>query len=197
MKYITYEDYLRIEAETDIRHEWLDGECWAMSGGSIQHAKVKVNTTVWFSNQLGDGPCQTYDADLKFRVGETGLATYPDLAVICGKPERHPGDRHAQVNPTLLVEVVSPSTEGHDRGLKFAYYRMFASLRYVLWVDPLRPRVDLATRTGDDRWELTSYLPGSLVPLPSLGLELPVDALFRNVPPVEPEDREDRRPSLS
>ena len=106
----TYAEYLALEQETGLRHEWLDGEAWAMSGGTPRHSRMSVNLAAAFVNTLGDGPCQPYNCDMKVRVSETGLATYPDLAIACGPVAYDPEDENAVVNPTVLVEVPSRST---------------------------------------------------------------------------------------
>ncbi|MEZ4239346.1 MAG: Uma2 family endonuclease [Myxococcota bacterium] len=130
---LSYAAYLALEAETGVRHEYLDGEAWAMAGGTVRHAKLKTNLTADLSVALGDGPCQAYDSDLKLRMLETGLATYADLAVICGPVARHPDDRHAATNPTVVFEVLSPSTEGGTAEGSSGTSGQAASLRhYVL-----------------------------------------------------------------
>lgn len=190
MKYVTYDEYLNLEAETDWRHEWLDGACWAMSGGTFQHSKVKTNLVRVMGNLLDRGPCQPYDADLKVRIGERGLATYPDLSVVCGRAQIHPGDRNALTNPTLLVEVLSPSTASWDQGGKFAQYRSIPTLRYVLWIEPLDRWVELAAREGGDVWRLSRHTPAETLHLDAIGVDLPLENLFFDVPPVEPGDDE-------
>src|SRR5436190_3677950 len=110
-KPVTYAEYLRLERETDTRYEFLDGQIWAMSGGTARHSRIKMNLGALLTSALGDGPCQPYDSDWKIRVSATGLATYPDISVVCGDIERHPEDSNAAINPAVIVEVLSESTE--------------------------------------------------------------------------------------
>jgi Uma2 family endonuclease len=180
-KGVTYAGYLELEARSEERHEYLDGEVWAMSGGTPRHSRLKANLTAAFVNALGDSPCQPYDADLRVRSLETGLATYPDLTVICGPLVRHPEDPDAITNPTLVAEVLSPTTEAWDRGGKFRHLGRVGSLHQYVLLAQHEPLVEVYTRAGDV-WELRRYGPGQRVPLRSVGIELDVDPLYRNLP---------------
>jgi Uma2 family endonuclease len=177
---LTYAEYLDLERAEDVRHEFLDGVAVAMSGGTPRHAKVKINVAAVFVNALGTGPCQPYDSDLKVRVLDTGLATYPDLAVVCGTLERHPEDKNAVTNPSLLVEVLSPSTQAWDRGDKFMHYRRIASLLDVVFVDPDALRVEHYHREADGSWRYREQVAeGSLE---VLGVKCSIASFFLNLP---------------
>ncbi len=102
---LSYADYLALEQETGVRHEFLDGDAVAMAGGTPRHSKLKLHLGGLAFAGLGDHPCQAYDSDLKIRVPATGLATYPDLSVICGPLAHDTEDRNAVTNPTVLFEV--------------------------------------------------------------------------------------------
>lgn len=182
----TYEQYLAIERETDTRYEWLHGEIWAMSGGTPRHSKVKTNLTRVVGAALRGLRCQPYDCDLKVRNLDTGLATYPDLSVVCGPLGLHPEDKNAITNPSLVAEVLSPGTERWDRGGKFAHYRRLASLEYVIFIDPDVVGVELYSR-DEMGWELREYGPGAGVALPKLGVTLAVDEIFEQLPDVPTE----------
>jgi len=186
---LTYAEYLALERETDLKHEFLDGEAWAMAGGTPRHSRVKANLITALNTALGDGSCVVYDSDLKVRVLETGLATYPDAAVVCGPLGRDPEDRNAVTNPAVLVEVLSDATEAWDRGGKFAHYRRIPSLRHYLLVDSGQPRVEHFVRQEDGRWLLSEHGPGDAVEITAAGVSLPVDGLYRGLPD-EPEDAE-------
>jgi Uma2 family endonuclease len=180
-KGVSYRDYLDVEASSEERHEYLDGQIWAMSGGTPRHSRVKTNLLLDLGGLLGNGPCQVYDSDLRVRTLETGLATYPDLTVICGPLARHPEDPDAITNPTLVAEVLSPTTEGWDRGGKFRHLGLAEALQQYVLLSQDEPLVEVYTRAGD-AWELRRYGPGQRVPLPSVGGELEVDPLYRNLP---------------
>ena len=179
---MSYADYLALEASTGLRHEFLDGEAWMMTGGTVRHSAVKSNLMIALGGALRGRPCRAYDSDLKVRVAHSGLATYPNLAVICGEIARHPDDRHALTNPTLLAEVLSDSAEAWDRGGKFAHYRTIASLRYYLRVNVNTSMIELFTRLDDGSWRLTEHRPGGELALPALGVALPVDEVYRDLP---------------
>ena len=181
---LSYAEYLELERQTDTRHEFFDGEAWAMSGGTIRHSAIKTNLTVALAAALGKGPCRAYDSDLKVRVLATGLATYPDLTIVCGPVERHPEDRNALSNPSTVIEVLSKGTEGWDRGGKFMHMQQVPSLRYYLLVNVDDRRVELFTR-GEGAWSYTVHGPGERVPLSDLGVSLEVDALYLDLPEEE------------
>lgn len=184
-KRLTYLEYVDLERATDHRHEFLDGQARAMAGGSLRHSRIKVNVIGELRTALRGSPCRPYDSDLKLIVPATGLVTYPDAAVICGQPERHPDDPHAATNPALVVEVLSPSTEAWDRGGKFEHLGELPSLRHYLLVSQDRVRVTLHTRR-DGAWELTRYGAGERVTLEGIGVSLSVDALYEDLPDDEP-----------
>lgn len=178
----TYAEYLALERRTDQRHEYFDGEMFLMAGGTPRHAKVLSNANVALGAALGDRPCQAFSSDLKIRMPATGLATYPDLSVICGPLERHPEDRNVATNPTLIVEVLSESTEVWDRTRKFFHYQQLPSLRHYLLVSHDEPRVEHYERAEAGAWTYRVFGPGDVVPLSILGISLPVDALYKNLP---------------
>lgn len=178
---VSYDGYLALEQQTGERHEYLDGEAWAMAGGAGPHSDVKVNLTLVLGNALRGRPCRPRDADFKVHVPDTGLTTYPDLSVFCGRVLHLTHDPHAGINPTLLAEVLSPSTESWDRGGKFAHYRRLSSLRYYLLVSVDPRRVELYTREDDGSWLLTEHGPGQEVGLPAFGVRFEVDALYADM----------------
>jgi Uma2 family endonuclease len=143
-------EYVMLEELAAVKHEFLDGVVWAMAGGSPEHARVQVNVSSLLRQQLSGRPCAVYGSDLRVRVSATGLATYPDVTVVCGRLELDPDDPRQQtvVNPSLLVEVLSPSTEAYDRGEKLEHYRQIASLQAVVLVSHDERRIDVWTRSG-------------------------------------------------
>jgi Uma2 family endonuclease len=124
------------------------------------------------------GRCRAYDADLRVRVLATGLATYPDVTVVCGPVERDPEDAHAVVNPTLLVDVTSRSTEEYDRGDKLDHYKHIATLRQVVLVSHGEPAIEVLTRGDDGAWTSVSARPGETARLASIGAELDVREVY-------------------
>jgi len=184
---LTYAEYLALERETDLKHEFLDGEAWAMAGGTPRHAALQNNVSTLLRVGLASRPCRPYASDLKVRVLDTGLATYPDVAVICGAPERDPEDRNAATNPVLLVEVLSDSTEAWDRGGKFAHYRRIPSLRHYVLVSQDPVRIEHFLRQVDGTWVLREHGSGDTVALDDLGVSLDVNAVYADLPEEPPE----------
>ena len=158
----SYQDYLAVEEISTVRHEYLDGEIYAMAGGSVLHAALAAATLAALHRQLG-GRCRVYSSDLRIRVRATGLASYPDVTVVCGPAETDPENADTVVNPTLVVEVLSPGTMDYDLGEKFDHYRRIPSLTAVLYVSQDRRQLEIRERT-DDEWKTTqASAGGSLV----------------------------------
>src|SRR5688572_15281630 len=127
----TFHEYLTIEQSSTIRHEFLAGEIYAMAGGSPQHAALALAVGATLLAQLRGDQCRVHGSDLRVRVPETGLTTYPDVSVVCGPYQTDAQDKNTIVNPALVVEVTSESTEEYDRGEKLASYQRIPSLRAV------------------------------------------------------------------
>ena len=128
----SYAEYLALEASSNVKHEFLAGQIYAMAGGTPEHAALAAAVIGLLFPQLRGGPCRAYDADLRVRT-PSGLSTYPDVTVVCGPTERDGTDSQAVTNPAVIVEVLSRSTEEYDSGDKFEHYKTLSSLsQYVL-----------------------------------------------------------------
>jgi len=173
----SYAEYLARERETGLRHEFLDGQVFAMTGGSPEHARLIAEVTFALRGAIDAARCRVFSADLRVRVPSTGLATYPDVAVVCGPVEVDPNDAHAVTNPTLVVEVLSPSTEAYDRGEKWAHYRRIEALRAYVLVSPLAERLEAYLRVPQGFVHVVAERGESLA-LDDLGVELVTDELF-------------------
>lgn len=175
----TFAEYLAQEATSNIRHEYLDGEIFAMSGGTIEHGAIAANVIRLLGNALLGKPCRVLTSDVRVRVLATGLATYPDVSVACGSLERDPEDANTVVNPAVLVEVLSDSTEAYDRGEKFAHYRRIPSLQDYLLVSQHEMLIEHYRRSNDGTWILRDVRPPDMVRL-SIGCELSVAEAYQN-----------------
>jgi Uma2 family endonuclease len=175
----TYEEYLTALEMSGVKLEYHDGEIYAMAGGTPAIADLAASITRLLGNALG-ARCRVSSSDLKVRIEETDLSTYPDVTVVCG--ERHVSaiDRNAVTNPTLLVEVTSNSTEDYDRGEKLSHYRQCASVRAVLFVSHRRPQVTIMART-DAGWQQHERRAGEYVELAVPSLRFGVDELYDGV----------------
>ena len=180
----TSAEYYALEAEADERSEYFDGEIFVVSGGSARHSMIGGNIIRHLGNQLLGTPCNPFGPDLKLKVKATGLRTYPDVSVYCGKREVDPEDPAAQtyMNPTMVVEVLSPTTETYDRGKKALYYRRVESLQILLLVSQEMPRVETHTRQLDGSWSLREHDGmGTVLRLEAIGTELPLAEIYRGV----------------
>ena len=153
---LTPEQYLTIEREAEYKSEYFQGEMLAMAVSDWVHNQLVVNLVAGFHNQFRSRPCDVYPSQMRVLVRATGLYTYPDVVVVCGERQFVDERRDILLNPSLLVEVLSPSTEAYDRGKKFEHYRSIESLREYLLVASDRVHADLYTRQPDGRWLLTS-----------------------------------------
>ncbi|MCB9763708.1 MAG: Uma2 family endonuclease [Alphaproteobacteria bacterium] len=180
-KLLSYEEYLALERRTGVKHEFLDGAVVAMSGGSGTHATLIRNAITQVVLGLGAGPCQFFTSDRRIRVEDTGLATYPDVSVFCEPLRTHPEDPQAAVNPTLLIEVLSPSTEGWDRGDKFKHYSRIPELRDYVLVSQHEVLIERFSRNPDGTWTLRRLGPGAVLKAADCALEIDVDALYAGV----------------
>ena len=154
--YVPYAEYLAMEEKSATKHEWLDGIVYDLMHGR-RHAgprRARGGHHRLVGAGLRGKPCRAISSDLRVRVPATGLSTYADVTVVCGKLETDPEDANAVTNPTLLVEVLSDSTEAYDRGEKFAHYRRLPSLREYVLVSQHAPRIEIWRRNERGRWEL-------------------------------------------
>jgi Uma2 family endonuclease len=174
----TYTEYRALEDESSVRHEYFDGEIYAMAGGSPDHAALAAAVIGILRGQLPRG-CRTFTSDLRIRIAASGLTTYPDAAVVCGQTSRAADDPLAVVNPVLLVEITSSSTEDYDRGEKLRHYQQLPSVREVLIVSHREARLSLHRRE-DAGWTLREARRGETLELAGVAASLSVDEVYRD-----------------
>jgi Uma2 family endonuclease len=173
----SFAEYLLLEEGSTVRHEFVDGLILAMAGGTPEHAALAAAVITRLSAGLVDRPCRVFSSDLRLRVLETGLATYPDAAVVCGRLETDPDSALTVTNPVVVVEVTSPSTERYDRAEKLDHYKRIRSLREVVLVAHDRVEVEVHRRDGE-RWTVHRYGPDQRAELASIGVTFPVAPLY-------------------
>jgi Uma2 family endonuclease len=171
----TYADYLGFEASSNVKHEFLGGQIYAMAGGTPEHAALAAAAITLLGPQLRGGECRPYNSDLRVRT-PTGLTTYPDVTIVCGPREIDGIDPLAVTNPRLIVEVLSRSTEEYDSGDKFEHYKTFPSLREYVLVS-YRERSVEVRRRGEDGWRTIVVREGAIAEL-SIGARLDVRELY-------------------
>ena len=184
----TMAEYRALERETDRKHEYFDGEIYAMTGGSPMHAQLGATVAYQLSRQLEGKPCRVYSSDLGVRALATGLATYTDVTVVRGPLELDPEDADTVTNPTVLVEVTSPTSEKRDRGDKLEHYKTIPSLRAVVVVSHRERRVEVHGRTDAHgrtgaAWVMQAATGGAIF-VPGIDCSLDVDELYAATEPT-------------
>lgn len=181
----TPDEYRAIEETAQERHEYCNGEIIAMPGGSPAHSRIAVDTTTFLNVALRDTNFQTYNGDLRIWIPSFNQGTYPDVLVINGEPEFNGSRTDEILNPLLIVEVLSPSTEAYDRGEKFRKYRSLASFCEYLLVSQAEPYIEHyhnLDRPSGDRWQWQAYDRVEMaIALHSLNIELPMAEVYRRI----------------
>ena len=179
---LTEAEYLAIERKAPLKSEFYEGEMFAMAGGSPMHSLIAANLIRVLGNKLTGQGCLTFTSDLRLKVEMTGLHTYADVSVVCGGLRFADAEQDALVNPTVVAEVLSDSTEGYDRGEKFEHYRRIASLRAYLLVSHHKPALELFLRGAGGEWMLHEAAgPDASLEIPPLRITLPLNEVFANV----------------
>jgi Uma2 family endonuclease len=182
-KKMTPAEYLAFErAQTDAKHEYLNGDVVMMAGASLAHNRIVANLVATLHAQMRRRPCDVFSSDMRLHIPATGLYTYPDIVALCGEPQLEDDASDILLNPAVIMEVLSPSTEAYDRGSKFDHYRSLESLQtYVLLVQD-HPQVELFQRQDKGDWLLSVVkAPEARVSLPVIGCELALADVYERV----------------
>jgi Uma2 family endonuclease len=174
----SFRDYLEVEEMSAVKHEYLDGEIYAMAGGTPEHAALCAALIVLVGSRLRGSPCRVYTSDLRVRISATGLATYPDASVVCGELVRDPESPTHVMNPSVLFEVLSPGTEDYDKGEKREHYQQIASLQAYVVVAQDRRHVELWERRDDRSWSHRVLGHGDTMDLELIRCRVAVDELY-------------------
>ncbi|MEZ5538180.1 MAG: Uma2 family endonuclease [Thiolinea sp.] len=153
--HVTREEYLEIDAASDLKHEFYQGEIFAMSGGTFNHSAISTNVTTALQNLLNNSSCRPMNSDMRVST-PSGLDTYPDVSVFCGEPELTDKQR-TLLNPIILIEVLSPTTKNYDRGDKFLHYRSIPELRDYLLIDSESVHIEHFQRRDENEWLFHEY----------------------------------------
>lgn len=176
--YLSVADYLAGERDADVRHEYVDGQVYAMAGASDRHNRIALNIASRLNEHLADGECEAFMSDMKVKVDPV-LYYYPDVVVTCDPPG---GDRYVRTEPRLIVEVTSPTTERIDRTEKLHAYRRVESLQEYVLVSQETPFIELHRRGADGAWAREVCInPEEQLTLASVGLTLALSDVYRNV----------------
>ncbi len=195
-KRISIADYLAMERRSETKHEYFAGQIFAMAGASYVHITITSNCSRELGNALRETNCNVLSNDLRVRTLNE-LYTYPDVVVVCGKPEFDDEQRDTLNNPLVIIEVLSRSTEGYDRGQKFLHYRSIPSLREYVLVSQRQMLVEHFARQANGQWVLTTFTgPEETVVFPTLGVSIPIASLYLKVDlPASPSLRDDGDPT--
>ncbi len=179
--YYTPEEYLALERAAKYKSEYLDGEIFAMSGASLPHNDIVTNIVWQIRGAFQGRPCRVWGSDMRVRVAATGLYTYPDVVAVCGSLEIADDHRDTLLNPTVIFEILSPSTEGYDRGKKFAHYARLPSLTDYVLVAQDEVRVEHFQRQGNS-WLMTTFTSlDETLGLAAIASDLPLNLIYENV----------------
>lgn len=179
---ITPEEYLVRERAAEYRSEYVDGEIRAMTGASRNHGRLVLDIGITLEAQLRGRPCEAFVSDMRVKASQTRDYFYPDVVVVCGESEVEDEEEDTILNPTLIVEVLSPSTRSYDRDRKWEKYRRIPSLRDYLLIAQDRPRVERYTRQGEDLWLFSDTEdPDAVLQLDSIGCALALKDVYRRV----------------
>ncbi|MFT3764861.1 MAG: Uma2 family endonuclease [Minicystis sp.] len=178
---LSEQEYLSFERSSPERHEYADGEIFAMSGGTAEHSAVCLNLMGELRSALSGRPCRAFESNLRVRIAATGRYVYADGSIVCGRPEFLDDTRDTLLNPRVLVEVLSDSTEAYDRGDKFEGYRTIASFQEYVLASQKKPLIEVFTRQQDGSWALRTYGPGQRVELHSVPCAIDVDRVYEGV----------------
>jgi Uma2 family endonuclease len=172
-------EYLEWEERQEFRHEFVEGEVYAMTGGTLNHSAIAGNFHNILKNHLRGSGCKVFNSDAKVQILESNSYLYPDVSVTCDDRDRLATKFISY--PCLIVEVLSPTTEAYDRGDKFALYRRSTTLQEYVLVSTNAMRVDLYQRNDRGRWEILSYATGDIIDLPSVNLSVPVIQFYEDI----------------
>ncbi|HUN06676.1 MAG TPA: Uma2 family endonuclease [Aggregatilineales bacterium] len=180
-RYHSPREYLLAERESEIKHEYLDGEVFAMAGASESHNIITGNTYAALHSQLRKRPCNVYPSDMRVRTPDSGLYSYPDISVVCGDTQidREIGD--TLLNPTVIIEILSPTTERFDKGKKLQHYRRIPSLQAYLLIAQDIAQVEMYLRQGD-QWIYSDFTAfDAVINLPMIGCTLTLSDIYEKV----------------
>ena len=181
-KKITEAQYLAMERASQTKHEFLDGEICAMTGASERHNLITMSTLASLYGQLRGRPCRVYPGDMRVKVAATGLYTYPDISVVCGRTELADENQDTLLNLVLIIEILFRATSRYDHGEKFSHYRRIPTLAEYLLIAQTRCAVEHYLRQPDGKWLLTEYNDlADVIELPSIGCRLALSDVYEQV----------------
>ncbi|OQY56297.1 MAG: hypothetical protein B6245_18550 [Desulfobacteraceae bacterium 4572_88] len=179
---ITPEEYLASERESEIKNEYVDGEIFAMAGASRDHNKISTNIVRALGNQLLEKPCSIFSSDMKVKIREIRKYTYPDIVIVCGNEEYDDENNDILLNPTVIIEILSDSTEAYDRGDKFSHYQLISTFSEYILASQYLCKAEKFSRQKDETWIYSKYdRLEDIITIESVNCELPLSEIYRKV----------------
>lgn len=184
-RHYSISEFMDLEySESEMKYEYINGNIYAMSGGTIKHGLISANTLFALRSALANGqkPCITFGSDVKVAISEANSYVYPDVFVVCGEMEQDQEIKEAITNPILIVEVLSKSTHNYDQNKKFRLYRTLSSFKEYIIIDQDQATVDVFYRERENSWQIATYAGlDRIIPLTSLGIEIAMASLYENI----------------
>lgn len=178
----TLAEYLALEESSPEKHEFYNGEIFAMAGGSPRHNRIALNCGGELREKLRGKPCEPFLSDQRIRISKAGISTYADASVFCDGLKTAPEDRHGATNPRVIIEVLSPSTENYDRGQKFLFYQNIESLQEYVLISQHEPRIDHYIKQDTGSWWLKIIMGiDERLSLTSIGVEIALRDIYERV----------------
>lgn len=179
---LSVQEYLRLERQAETKNEYLDGQMLAMTGASRRHNLIVANLMRELGIQLKHRPCELFPSDMRVRISSANVYTYPDVSAVCGEPRFEDGEADTLLNPTFVLEVLSPSTEAYSRGRKFHWYQSLDSLSELVLVSQDLPVMEQYVRQGESWLFRSAEGLGAVLTLPSIQAELALGDVYHKVP---------------
>lgn len=178
----TIQEYLEMEATATEKHEYYQGEIFAMSGAKRQHNIISMNLSQELANKLENKSCRPFNSDMRVHIAANTLFTYPDFSIVCGKEEYLDDDDWNLLNPSVIIEILSPSTKSYDRGDKFKLYRAIPSLKEYIMIDSRRMSIEAFSINASGLWELREYHKENKdLVIKAAGISIPLRRIYKDI----------------
>jgi Uma2 family endonuclease len=188
-KIFTSAEYLEFERQSEVKHELIDGEIFEMAGTTRNHNRISVNVVRLLDNQLLERECNVYSSDMRVKITATEKYTYPDVVAVCGEEQFEDSTEDTLLNPMLIIEVLSKSTEAYDRGAKFEYYQTIESFREYVLISQEPFRVEQFVRKTKNEWTYFEFRQAEdVVKLNSIDCELVLKDIYHKIQPKFPKE---------
>lgn len=177
--FISPKEYLDMERASDEKHEYFDGQVYNMSGASLKHIKISVNLTIQIGKFLEDSDCNVLTENMRTTNSDRSAYMYPDVTIVCGKEELEDDKFDTLLNPSVIFEILSPSTQNVDKGRKLLYYQLIPSLKEYFMVDTLKQRIYIAKKQENGKWAFENTVEAGSLFIETIQLSLPLSAIYK------------------